>query len=417
MKPALLFFSELSGGLTMRPQVLGTVALVALLGITGARAEGGLDVCDQLGLSGLTISSDTNCLQISGGVDYEFTWGDYKPCGPEGRGVDCGPVIQVTDDLAFSNLRIALNPYLGMTQTYGRDFLETNGGATLPAFVLDVAPRTFGMGLGVGAKLHYGEYAGIDTHFNVDFGRSSASASLTNEPFATGLGAPNTGNGVIGFYDPGATILNTADFDLDRTFASLDKGFDVTLGGGQFDIGGLPTIDWRTKALFGIRGGWLNERQTFSATTNGATLPTIDYDTAISGGFFGGYAGLGLDKHMDLPNSDFDLYESFYVAAGLDSYRLHVKDTLDASGAVSTHSYYTNATIPTVKAGVGLNFKGDGLSFSLDAGTTMGYLPQFNLDRPVSNDLTTTKTLSVASPMNYYVGMKLTIPIAPPPPP
>ncbi len=36
-----------------------------------------LDVCDALGISGLTISSDSNCLQISGGVEYEFKWGDY----------------------------------------------------------------------------------------------------------------------------------------------------------------------------------------------------------------------------------------------------------------------------------------------------------------------------------------------------
>ena len=37
-----------------------------------------LDLCDALGLTGLTISSDNNCLQISGEVKYEFNWGDYK---------------------------------------------------------------------------------------------------------------------------------------------------------------------------------------------------------------------------------------------------------------------------------------------------------------------------------------------------
>lgn len=36
-----------------------------------------LDVCDALGISGLTISSDTNCLQITGGVSYEFAWGNF----------------------------------------------------------------------------------------------------------------------------------------------------------------------------------------------------------------------------------------------------------------------------------------------------------------------------------------------------
>lgn len=37
-----------------------------------------MNVCDLLGLTGLTVSSDTNCLQISGEVKYEFVWGDYR---------------------------------------------------------------------------------------------------------------------------------------------------------------------------------------------------------------------------------------------------------------------------------------------------------------------------------------------------
>ncbi len=41
-----------------------------------------LDVCDALGISGLTISSDSNCLQISGGVEYLFEWGDYAGTAP-----------------------------------------------------------------------------------------------------------------------------------------------------------------------------------------------------------------------------------------------------------------------------------------------------------------------------------------------
>jgi hypothetical protein len=36
-----------------------------------------LDVCDSLGISGLTLSSSDNCLKISGEVEYTFIWGDY----------------------------------------------------------------------------------------------------------------------------------------------------------------------------------------------------------------------------------------------------------------------------------------------------------------------------------------------------
>ena len=65
----------------IRSLLLGSVAAAGLS--TGAYAADlgvltSLDVCDALGLSGLTISSDTNCLQITGSVSYEFVWGDYE---------------------------------------------------------------------------------------------------------------------------------------------------------------------------------------------------------------------------------------------------------------------------------------------------------------------------------------------------
>ncbi|HHY49267.1 MAG TPA: hypothetical protein GYA10_05920, partial [Alphaproteobacteria bacterium] len=65
----------------IRSLLLGSVAAAGLS--TGAYAADlgvltSLDVCDALGLSGLTISSDTNCLQITGSVSYEFRWGDYE---------------------------------------------------------------------------------------------------------------------------------------------------------------------------------------------------------------------------------------------------------------------------------------------------------------------------------------------------
>lgn len=53
---------------------LSTSAFAADLGVVLTS----LDVCDSLGISGLTISSDSNCLKITGGVSYDFKWGDYK---------------------------------------------------------------------------------------------------------------------------------------------------------------------------------------------------------------------------------------------------------------------------------------------------------------------------------------------------
>lgn len=65
----------------LKSLILGSVA-AAGLSTAGYAADLGvltsLDVCDSLGISGLTISSADNCLQITGGVKYEFNWGDFN---------------------------------------------------------------------------------------------------------------------------------------------------------------------------------------------------------------------------------------------------------------------------------------------------------------------------------------------------
>ena len=69
----------------IRSLLLGSVA-AAGLATTGFAADLGvvtsLDVCDELGLSGLTISSDDNCLVITGGVTFEYSYGDTDASGP-----------------------------------------------------------------------------------------------------------------------------------------------------------------------------------------------------------------------------------------------------------------------------------------------------------------------------------------------
>jgi hypothetical protein len=65
----------------IRSLLLGSLAAVGLSTGGAFAADLGVlpsfDVCDDLGLSGLTISSEDNCLVITGGVEYKFTWGDY----------------------------------------------------------------------------------------------------------------------------------------------------------------------------------------------------------------------------------------------------------------------------------------------------------------------------------------------------
>src|SRR5690606_4869192 len=65
----------------LKSLILGSVA-AAGLSTAGYAADLGvltsLDVCDSLGISGLTLSSSDNCLQITGGVSYEFAIGQFR---------------------------------------------------------------------------------------------------------------------------------------------------------------------------------------------------------------------------------------------------------------------------------------------------------------------------------------------------
>lgn len=87
----------------LKSLILGSVA-AAGLSTAGYAADLGvltsLDVCDALGLSGLTISSDTNCLQLSGGVSYEFNYGDFRTEGTVAATFDSNRAIAIKDGQA-----------------------------------------------------------------------------------------------------------------------------------------------------------------------------------------------------------------------------------------------------------------------------------------------------------------------------
>jgi len=93
----------------LKSLILGSVA-AAGLSTAGFAADLGvltsLDVCDALGLSGLTISSDTNCLQLSGGVSYEFNWGDFRTEGYVARTFDGNRNIGVDDGATDWNSKV-----------------------------------------------------------------------------------------------------------------------------------------------------------------------------------------------------------------------------------------------------------------------------------------------------------------------
>jgi hypothetical protein len=232
------------------------------------------------------------------------------------------------------------------------------------------------------------------------------------------VGAPNTGGGVIGAYDGGANSLTMANFDFNRTFASLDKRLGIPLGEGQLDLGnGIPTIDWRTSAFFGGRGGVLSQHESFNGTTN--TNSTVHYDTDIIGGFVGAYAGLGLDKAMPLSGSEFALLKSMHAAAGFNYYGLRTTDTLTGTGALTpggnpqSNTVMTNHLVPTVDLGASIGVgKKDGLQLSLDVGARTGINPPISIRRPTSNDLNGLLLVSLVQAIQYSVAFSATVPIS-----
>ena len=117
----------------IRNLLLGSIAAAGLSASGAYAADLGvltsLDVCDSLGLSGLTISSDTNCLQITGEVVYSFSWGDYNDStdpsadltdGNGGTG-DKGSVAWDAGD-GFENWDSLVEGYLKFVATADSDF-------------------------------------------------------------------------------------------------------------------------------------------------------------------------------------------------------------------------------------------------------------------------------------------------------
>jgi hypothetical protein len=115
----------------IRSLILGSAA-IAGLATTGYAADLGvvtsLDVCDELGLSGLTISSDDNCLVITGNVKFEYNLGNYKGFLGDHTyatfaNANNGNTYSVVDDIGFlDSNRGDVDAWLKFVGTANSDF-------------------------------------------------------------------------------------------------------------------------------------------------------------------------------------------------------------------------------------------------------------------------------------------------------
>ncbi len=136
----------------IRSLLLGSVA-AAGLSTAGFAADLGvvtsLDVCDELGISGLTISSDDNCLVITGGVSFEYSIGDYTDT-PLITLANTGVVNTSTSD-GNLNSTLDIDAWLQFVATADSDFgpatatiklLSDNNNGVDDINVVPVAPAT-----------------------------------------------------------------------------------------------------------------------------------------------------------------------------------------------------------------------------------------------------------------------------------
>ncbi|MDB5542802.1 MAG: outer membrane protein [Devosia sp.] len=110
----------------IRSLLLGSLAAAGLSTGGAYAADLGvltsLDVCDALGLSGLTISSDTNCLQITGEVKYKFIWGDYSNTDIRiNTAADDGDVTFISGD-GFNDWDSRFDAWIRFAATADSDF-------------------------------------------------------------------------------------------------------------------------------------------------------------------------------------------------------------------------------------------------------------------------------------------------------
>ena len=362
---------------------------LAMLASGGAQAA--TDVCDALGLSGLTISSDGSCLNITGKAEYEFRWGDYTGCDTPPN--TCDQPVQVTKDIAFSNFRVSLNPGYVLTWDAPYGLLET-GPAPVHTPAVDVPVRYSGYGLGLGlqTQLSISHFTPIELDIEANYSKITGSGSRDNISLPNGVGVPSVGL-VDGVFSSGATTVPNITINTDRTTLGLDKNAKIPFYGFRGKMGDIGYNDM-LYGMVGERFGFTGETQKVNVASGAAT-----YDTSLSGGYFGLYGGIGMDKTIDLPNTDTYFGVDLNVAAGLDMHRYRVTDTVAGTAVTkSTNTYDVSGTVPTVKLGTDFYLAAnDTFYFGVGGSLSSGLVPQFVIQRPVSN-VHTTPTLGLVAP-------------------
>lgn len=293
----------------IRNLLLGSVAIAGLSTGGAYAADLGvltsLDVCDSLGLSGLTISSDTNCLQISGSVEYDFTWGDYR--------LD-----------AFSN---SPDESIRGTNYVGADYGSNNWESKVDAWLKFVGT----------ASSDFGKAKAVIKLESVEQTLASASGTYTSVYTSTGdddtsgnvyidEAYVSIGDSTIITAGKADSIFNDGD-DVDLGWLQLFNSADVDDGVGDstsIDTGG-HVIQLTTQFGDGFSGGVALENLA-SADYQGGTLVGVV-----------AYAGDGISAHASFKadgilNGNIDEWATHAGFAGtFDNFKVVVAGAFDSN--------------------------------------------------------------------------------------
>jgi len=347
--------------MTIKSLLLGSAAVLAL-GTAAQAADPiavSLDTCDMLDITGLTISSESNCLKFEGEVTYDWEYGNYD------LDTTAVGVQNTTSDVAWE---------LTATATADSDFgpafavigLEgsSTDGADLAAF------DTIGFGdayVGIGDAASTLIYAGKKgTIGNTDDGETLT--AVFSVELSDALGG-NVGGHVIqvqsslgdgatagfGLEDldttNNATLVGTVAVSQDWGTAHATVAFDdVLLGGGNWDIhtGGSVSADnltFQAAFITDESSAWqavLSASAEFDMFTVAAGLnlePASNWDFAVSG-------VAAIDDNTTL-TAGFTVNEASAWSARIEG-EFGVSDTLTADAGVT----FTSASTSTFDAGL-----------------------------------------------------------------
>jgi hypothetical protein len=381
----------------IRSLLLGSVA-AAGLATTGYAADLGvvtsLDVCDELGLSGLTISSDDNCLVITGGVTFEYNIGDYDPPVVYSDFDRSGNTYDVDDNDGALESSADVDAWLKFVATANSDFGPAT--ATIKLISEDndgTADWTVGIdeawvGIGDTTQLMAGykgsifndgddaplNYLGLFNSSDVDAGVGFATS--TNNGGDVIQIVSNLGNGIsikgglesLGDVSGELTAVGVIEYAGDGVTAHVSSSYDTNLAVWNVHAGFKGTWDPITVvgAVAADSTGWWNALGSASATFDMFTLAASGEATSAGEWGVGGSIGATVSDGVTL-----NLGGRYWDATGPNVWQVEagvsaaVTETLTLTAAVGLVDGSADPQVFYGKAGLAWN-PGGGFTSSIE---------------------------------------------------